>query len=177
MRYWYSVALLGLLVLPFLGSYTWLQVQKKQARRAVKALVKQDLPISNLTHLVFTNQAGRDQLQWIHDHEFRYQGILYDIFLQESCGEETHYWVWPDYEETQLQQELRNWLAQQAQLPIDQQASGLQFGKHWFCNSTFLPFIPTISQKALAYFSYRSPASQYLRPPLRTPPEWLDSHI
>ncbi|MEM1217986.1 MAG: hypothetical protein AAGH79_03710 [Bacteroidota bacterium] len=177
MRFWYSTALLGLLVLPFLSSYTWLQVQKKQARRAVKALVKQDLPISTLTHLVFSTETTRNQLQWIHEHEFRYQGILYDIFLQEACEDETHYWVWPDHEETQLQQELRNWLAQQAQLPIDQQASGLQFGKHWLCDVTELQVLTPPLHKASARFTYQSASSQFVRAPILAPPECTDSHI
>ena len=148
MRFWYSTGLLLLLTLPFLGSYTWLQVQKKQARRAVKALVRQDMPLATLTHLVFNQSEANSELKWIHEREFQYQGILYDIFTSEECQGKMHYWLWPDHEETKLHQQLRNLLAQQSDLPVDKESKVLQFGKHWhYCFQRILVLPPLLPKK------------------------------
>lgn len=165
----YSIGLLLLMVLPFGGTYCWLQVQKKQARRAVKALVKQDMPLSTLTHLVLNDQQKAEDLDWIHEREFRYQGILFDIFWQEECQDGHHFWVWADQAETRFHQELRNWLAQQANLPVDPEATPLQFGKNWLCQQ-LLPLNGKFSTATVAAFWAHSLYSQTETAPPSPPP-------
>lgn len=95
-----EVGMLGAL----LGRY---HTQQEQQRKIASAGAPGSL--ENLQHLTFSRadrESDESSFVWIEDHEFRYEGNLYDIVHEEWRGDVWHAWVLHDREEEQYLEAL-----------------------------------------------------------------------
>lgn len=106
-----TIALLGILFLPFAFLYQGWSVELYQHRKAVKAHLLAHTPDEELVTLTFTKDEA-DRLHWEHAEEFQHKDEWYDIVRTDTIGDTLVYHCWWDHEETQLYQQLEALLAQ-----------------------------------------------------------------
>jgi hypothetical protein len=88
------------------GTYGWLQIQKRAVRKEVKHQLIAQVDKTELVLLKFTAEEAANQLEWEHGKEFEYRNEMYDVVSTETHGDTTYYWCWWDYEETALNRQL-----------------------------------------------------------------------
>ena len=106
-----SILLLLCLILPFVGTVSWLNHQKKQIKRQVKHQIIAGIDKSDLVLLSFTKEEA-EQLKWKHSKEFEYKDGMYDIVEADTTNNTITYWCWWDYKETKLNKQLTKLLTQ-----------------------------------------------------------------
>jgi len=161
------------LFLPVVGMFGWLHYQKRVVRKEIKHRIIEGIDRGELVLLSFTEKTAAN-LRWEHAREFEYQGEMYDVVETVVEGDTTHYWCWPDKEESKLNRQLAA-LTQQAmnQLPQrqDQQSQLLTFFKSLYfhsdpADSTVPPTLQT--SKATHYMQqYTDPQLTFPSPPPR----------
>lgn len=104
-----SILLITSLILPFVGTVTWLNHHKKMVRRQVKHQIIAGIDKSELVLLSFTKEEA-EELNWKHSKEFEYNGSMYDI-VEADTSNNIDYWCWWDYKETKLNKQLYKLLA------------------------------------------------------------------
>lgn len=75
---------------------------KEQMQRRVAAAPESPSTAADIEHLTISRselQASNSSFVWIEEHEFRYQGNLYDIVSEQWRGAVWHLWVYHDREE------------------------------------------------------------------------------
>lgn len=92
------------LLAPVIGTYGWLQFQKRAIRKQVKKEMILGMDLSELTLLKFSKA---EKLRWENVGEFEYKGQMYDVVGSEMAGDSITYWCWWDHEETQLDQKIK----------------------------------------------------------------------
>lgn len=112
MKKYLSIFLIICLLIPFIGTYTRLQVEKYQVKRRIKWRLLQEMPRERLVLLKFTIQESQTVLHWEHSKEFEYQGEMYDVLSFKKLGDSIFYRCWKDTEETQIKQKIRRLVAQ-----------------------------------------------------------------
>jgi hypothetical protein len=100
-----AVILVACLVLPFAGTWTWLQYERTQVRKVVKKQIiagmnRDDLQLFEFSH----DDAAR--LDWHHSEEFGYGGEMYDIVYRETCVDFVLFWCWHDIKETKIMDQV-----------------------------------------------------------------------
>lgn len=98
------------MVLPFIGTVSWLQYHKKVVRRQIKHQIIAGIDKSELVLLSFTKEEA-EQLKWKHSKEFGFNGSMYDVVEADTTENTINYWCWWDYKETNLNKELYSLLA------------------------------------------------------------------
>lgn len=99
------------LTLPFLGTYTCLKMEKRKVKRAIKARMIEGMNKSELVLLKFTEEDAANELEWEHSREFEYNGQMYDVVEKQQQGDTTYYYCWWDHEETKLNLQLSELVA------------------------------------------------------------------
>ncbi len=102
-----SILLILILIVPFYGTWSWLELQKKKVKKAVKWRIIEGIDRSELVLLSFTHHESEILLRWIHSREFEFNDEMYDIVETLSDPDSVHYWCWWDNEETKLNRELK----------------------------------------------------------------------
>lgn len=100
-----GILLIGLLVLPFAGTWIYLSHLKTQLRKEVKHMIISAMNDEDLTLLVFTKKDVSG-LKWKHSAEFEYKGQMYDVVRSEEKNGLIYYWCWHDHEETALNDKI-----------------------------------------------------------------------
>src|SRR3972149_494693 len=108
-----GLTLLLCLILPALGTYSWLQFQKSLVRKEVKERMVAGLTKEELVLLKFTRAQSETELLWEHSREFEYKNAMYDVVETEVRGDSIFYWCWWDREESELNRRLENLIAQE----------------------------------------------------------------
>lgn len=111
MKNFISILLLSCLVLPFVGTVTFLNYHKKKVRRQIKHEIIAGIDKNELILLSFTKKEAK-QLKWKHSKEFEYKNSMYDIVEADTTNNIITYWCWWDYKETKLNKQLTKLLAQ-----------------------------------------------------------------
>jgi hypothetical protein len=97
-----SSILLSLLLLQSAGPMLLLQLQQSQIRREMKWAIRAGLPDERLVRFEFETDdrlVDGGRVEWIEPHEFRYNGVMYDIARSvEEDGRTVHYCVRDDAE-------------------------------------------------------------------------------
>jgi hypothetical protein len=106
-----SILLLIFLAAPFLGTYTWLHYQKRSVRKSIKRKIIAGLDKNELVLLRFTKQEEKKKLRWEHSKEFEFENQMYDVVETKTVGDTIYYWCWWDNEETALNIQLKNLVA------------------------------------------------------------------
>ena len=66
---------------------------------------------SQLVRLSFTKTYAESGLRWEHSKEFEWLGEMYDVVSTESKDDSVTYWCWWDKEETALNKQLTDLVA------------------------------------------------------------------
>jgi len=124
-----TILLLTCLTLPFIGSVSWLNYQKKKVKRQVKHQIIAGIDKEDLVLLTFSLDNAENKLKWKHSKEFEYNGSMYDIVEADTSGNNINYWCWWDYEETKLNKQLTKLLAQYLSNNTENKAAKNQLNK------------------------------------------------
>lgn len=92
-------------------TFSWLQIQKIQLRRRIKAEIIAGIDKSELVLLKITPTSAKE-IHWEHDGEFSFRQQMYDIVESSIKGDTTYYWCWLDTKENKLNKLLGELLAQ-----------------------------------------------------------------
>lgn len=111
----FNIALCLCLLVPFLGTYGWLHLEKRQVRKEIKRQIIAGIDKNALVPLKFSAQETQSELHWHHSKEFEYRGEMYDIVESETNGDSISYWCWWDKAETALNRQLAELVAQSTQ--------------------------------------------------------------
>ncbi|WP_144603332.1 hypothetical protein [Algoriphagus algorifonticola] len=101
-----SILLLFVLSGPLSISLLWLNFQKTQLQNSFESRFEESEEKSNLLTLSFTREESQTLLEWEHEREFEYQGEMYDVLEIKEDGDQIHYLVWRDQEETKIKKQL-----------------------------------------------------------------------
>lgn len=107
-----SIILLLSLILPFVGTVSWLNYQKKQVKRQIKHQIIAGIDKSELVQFTFTKAQIKEELNWKHAKEFEYNNSMYDIVEADTTENSLTFLCWWDYKETKLNKQLTKLLAQ-----------------------------------------------------------------
>lgn len=105
-----STFLLICLIIPFVGTVSWLNHHKKMVRRQVKHLIIAGIDKNELVIFSFTFEETKTQLNWKHTKEFEYKNQMYDIVEVDTTENTINYWCWWDNKETKLNKQLNSLL-------------------------------------------------------------------
>jgi len=100
------ILLLFSLGVPFWGTYTILQSQKKEVKEDVAEQLRKGIDTNELVLLKFSVSDSKKQLHWEHDWEFEYKGQMYDLIETTVKGDSIWYKCLWDKEETRLNRQL-----------------------------------------------------------------------
>lgn len=100
------ILLLFSLGVPFWGTYTILQSQKKEVKEEVTEQLRKGIDTNELVLLKFAVSDSKKQLHWEHDWEFEYNGQMYDLIETTVKGDSIWYKCLWDKEETRLNKQL-----------------------------------------------------------------------
>lgn len=102
MRNLVAIALLFFMLLQAAGYIVVFEIQKHGIRREIKQQIKAGVPQAELVLFKICEEKPDPAFQRVDEHEFRYDGKMYDIVRQESHGDRTWYYCLADEKETQL---------------------------------------------------------------------------
>jgi hypothetical protein len=116
-----------------------LHLQKRQIRKEIKTKLLAAISSDELVHLFIPKNQIQSVLIWEHDHEFEYQGEMYDIVEAIEHEEAIEYVCWWDHEETAINKKLQTLIAlYKGKHPNEKEkeARVLHFFKAFFIEST-----------------------------------------
>lgn len=124
MRKFLGILIVLSIVIPYTGTYLWLQHKKKLVKKEVKWKMIAGLDREELVLLQFTRPEVFEVLNWKHSKEFEFKGHMYDIVESEISGDSIFYWCWWDHEETTLNKKLKKLVAKaMGQNPLKNETS------------------------------------------------------
>jgi hypothetical protein len=133
-----AISLLLLFWAPLIGAFTVFQFQKYQHRKAVKWQIIRGMQREHLTLLKFSKEEHKRKLIWKDEHEFEYQGCMYDLVEHTISGDTIQIWCRQDHAETALNQKIEQAITQATgQIPPDRQTQEqlLHFLKSLYCSN------------------------------------------
>lgn len=174
-RKFLCLLLLSCLAAPVLVVYGWLQYQQTMVRKEVKRQIIAGKDDSELVLLKFTPEESKTKLRWKHSREFEYQGQMYDIVRTIPKKDTISYYCWWDREESGLNQQIRQLVANALEKSPSNQESKerlTQFFKSlYFFEMPSWPVIAPIAETNQVVFSRQLFLPPALIPPLVPPPE------
>ncbi len=109
MRILFGTLLIGCLILPFAGTYLWLEWEIFAVKKIVLQKLEEKSEHKELVTLSF-GPEDLNELRWEHEWEFEYQGQMYDVVERKIDNDTTILICFWDQEETHLKNELRKLL-------------------------------------------------------------------
>ena len=101
-----AILFILILIIPFAGSYWWFRYAQKTIRQEVKQEIVGKIADDELVKLTFTASELEFVVHWIHDDEFEFQGVMYDVVRSESKNDTTILWCYQDNKETKLTMQI-----------------------------------------------------------------------
>ncbi|MCO6499884.1 MAG: hypothetical protein J5I47_05830 [Vicingus serpentipes] len=170
-----SILLLLCLILPFVGTVSWLNYQKKKIKRQIKHEIIAGIDKSELVQFTFTKTQVEEELNWRHSKEFEYNNSMYDIVEADTTNNTVTYWCWWDYKETKLNKQLSKLLAQFLGNDTQSKETKTRFAQ--FCQSLY--YTKNIPWKVITKETNTSPIFAYTNtyislhfPPTTPPPNY-----
>ena len=112
MKSFICISLLFIIALATLFPFAYLKMECKAIKKSIKHKIIAGIDKEELVLLIFNVDEVNQKVKWKHSKEFQYKGEMYDIVEKEIVGDEIHYWVWWDKEETALNQKLAHLVRQ-----------------------------------------------------------------
>jgi hypothetical protein len=106
-----SILLFVSLLSPFAAIYICMKYQKILIKEEVEAKIKAGIDKGKLMLLKFSKEYSKKKLSWERDHEFEYNGQMYDIVETRVNGDTIYYLCWCDHEETEINEQVRELMA------------------------------------------------------------------
>lgn len=98
-----SILLIFVLVFHFSGGQLLFQIRRQLVRQEIKTQIKQGVPKADLVEFKFARGGEKlKKLQWHNDHEFRYNGSMYDIVEKSETADSLIFKCVNDHQETLL---------------------------------------------------------------------------
>ena len=98
-----AIVLILILIFHFSGGNLLFHIQRQRIRKEIKTRIKQGVPKSEMRVFTFSLKGGDlKNLQWHEDHEFRYEGHMYDIVHRKTVGDSITFYCINDDQETTL---------------------------------------------------------------------------
>jgi len=175
MRRAVAISLLFFMLLQAGGYFFVFKLQQHEIRQEIKQQIKAGVPEDELVLFKIPNtSAGKPRsLQHIHEGEFRYNGVMYDVTRQETHGDTIWYYCLADEKETQLFANLDESVKRDMnQNPARQQKLEriLQlFGSLFLSNHQDFPFLDSAEEVKLT--ADRFGLKIWIGPPPTPPPE------
>ena len=116
MRRFFALIFLSLYLYNIVGYLAVFSVIQYRIRSEVKKQLKESVPDSQLHHLSFHTAAlerGEYRVQWIEDHEFRYEGQMFDIVRSFAANDTTYFVCINDVQEERLFEHIDNHVKRQ----------------------------------------------------------------
>jgi hypothetical protein len=173
-----AILLFVCLVVPFLGTYTWLQYKKHETKEMVKRQILTQVDKKELVTIKLTHAEAKTELRWEHDSEFEYKGQMYDIVETQTNGDSISYICWWDHAETALNVQLHEIV--EKTFGNDPQNNQKQDElKDFYKSLYFAPYPTPHFSLPIIYCQYKKQSCFYLEPiylslyhtPLSPPPE------
>jgi len=124
--------------------------------------------------LKFTKEEAESKLRWEHSREFEYNGQMYDVVEKQEQGDTTYYYCWWDHEETKLNLQLSELVANamgKNPLNKDKQERLTNFLKNLYClEKADKPLFAQTARK-ISPVNIHSDYSSILFSPPAPPPE------
>lgn len=155
------------MITPPVATYCWLQYKKAIVKKAVKANLLSGEKEKELVWLKFSKEEVHTKLRWEHDHEFEYQGQMYDLVEVHQQTDSVSYLCWWDHAESGLNQKLESLISHfMGKDPENssQQERLFEFYKSLFClKATSGQIIKVLPVKAVDFYAF------YYLPPTLAP--------
>ena len=101
-----AIILLLIFAYNVMGGYMLIIIQRHQVRREMVREIKKGISLSELTSITMTSKNKKD-FDWKDKHEFKFEGVMYDVVSIENVNHETTiYHCISDHEEMKLLTEL-----------------------------------------------------------------------
>jgi len=108
----YGILIICLLILPMALSFIALQHQKASVKQEVREMLEGEVEKEKLTVLNFSRKEAETELEWVHEREFRYKGMMYDVVSTEVRSDSVSYVCWKDEKETGIDSKLDHLVTQ-----------------------------------------------------------------
>jgi hypothetical protein len=168
-----SISLLFMLLFQATGHIFVFKIQQHEIRREIKRRIKAGVPETELVLFKILDEKPDPAFQHVEEHEFRYDGKMYDIVRGESHGDTTWYYCVSDEMETQLFANLEDLVKKdmtgnpQHRKQIDEL---LRLSGAWYCSpQTGDLFIFSTEQNPLTFLTFS--LKTWDLPPSTPPPE------
>lgn len=102
-----SIALLLSLLLPVVGTGTFLLMQKMKVQQEVKSQLLKGMADEDLVLFKFNKLEMKHLLKWEHEREFEYKEQMYDVVRTRTNDSIIYIWCWEDTKETKLKKQIR----------------------------------------------------------------------
>jgi len=112
MKRLFAILLLFCLIAPFGGTYLGFRIEKSHIKKKVKRQIIAGISKDKLTVLNFLTKDTADYLRWEHEREFEFDDKMYDIVDRKYSIDSVTYWCWCDNDETQLNLQYNEMVAQ-----------------------------------------------------------------
>jgi len=165
------------LVAPFVGTFTYLEYQKKIERKKIKRAIMAGVDRAELVLLSFSKQEATHVLKWKHSKEFQYKNEMYDVVETLDSGDSIQYYCWWDHKETALNKKVTSLLFQFLNTDPNTQDSHLRLAH--FCKNVFhsnpisLGFGSTSARKEKWNTGWYHFYESYFRAPDTPPPAFV----
>lgn len=143
--------LLSLFSFHILGVYVSFQVREHYIKKDIKRRIKQGVAEQDLAQIIY-KPSIKNQFEWKHEAEFRYNGTMYDIVRTEILNDSTQiFHCVNDVQETILFQDLEKLLEEQ--LMINLSSENNKLGKKESTKSKNSPTSAKTLYKVLAKYT------------------------
>ncbi|MEO5905077.1 MAG: hypothetical protein ABIQ11_00010 [Saprospiraceae bacterium] len=105
-----SIGLFLCLILPFMATWKFLNIQLHQIKKEVSIKLADGKNTEAEILLKFTATES-SQLNWEHSKEFEYKGEMYDVIRSEMKSDSIWYWCHWDKKETRVKKEINHLVA------------------------------------------------------------------
>jgi len=171
----FSIVLLGALLIPVSVVFIGLKNQQRQIRKEVKWKMIAGIDKSELVLLKFTKDETESKLRWKHSGEFQYLGDFYDIVETAHHDDSVYYWCWLDRAETELNCKLQHLLGDNFKNNSTQKSKHdylKSFIKSLFVEDNFcFRGITNVAEFEQKKFRYKASILNFLIPPPSPPPQ------
>ncbi len=163
------------LLIPYLGTYTWLRYKINAVKSEVSTRIKAGIEKKDLVLLKFSIRDSETRLRWKHAKEFEFQGQMFDIVTRELHGDSISFYCLKDHEESTINRHIKSLAAKIAGQDPVQRDNHQRLNNFYKSLYNSIPFSLSLStpeiQMEQGFYSYAFNYSSIQLPPPSPPPE------
>lgn len=147
-----SILLVFSLVMPVIFQIGLLFYHKSEVKKEIRRSLEEVVHNDDLVLMEFSDIEIHSQLKWEHEHEFMYQGEMYDVVYREQQGDKHLLWCYHDRKEKEIKEKITQFFAFGFQDDVqknDSQKKLLQFYSGLYFYKAQIKLLQTQSTKEL----------------------------